>query len=136
MSAVEQYEAPKIPYEDLIRLRLHIEAALEYSGQTPTHTFMNIVEGIESGRFRAWCGKDAIAICEPMTYPLKRGVHIFLAGGNLEELIEIQDEIAVWAKAAGADHLSLCGRKGWERALKDHGWGRPMTALTRELKDG
>lgn len=122
-------------YDELVRLRPHIDAALEYSGEMPTHTFNDIVDGIEAKKFQAWPGMRSILISEILAYPRKKGVHIFLAGGDLDELIDMQEDVATWAKAIGADHLSLCGRRGWKKALTDRGWGHEMMALTRELND-
>ena len=128
-----QEPSVQVPYDDLHRLRPQIEAALAYSGDTPTHTFMDIVQGIEEARFQGWYGKNSVLITEVKLYPQSRTVHIFLAGGDLEETIALQELVVEWGKMIGANQMSLCGRKGWKRALKKHGWGNELTVLRREI---
>lgn len=101
-----------------------------------THNFQDIVEGVTSRKYQFWPGERSCMITEVLGYPHRRGVHVFLAGGDLEEILDMEKSLSVWAKTVGADHMSLTGRKGWVKALKDAGWGHPMTVLTKEIDDG
>lgn len=123
----------QLPYDDIFRCKEYIIDALNQPMAQPTHTFMDIVEGIESGRYQFWPGKQSAIVSEIMVYPQRKGLHLFLGGGDLQELIEMQRDLAVWAKEQGLDHVSLAGRMGWERALRDEGWGKHMVLMTKEI---
>ena len=44
-------------------------------------------------------------------------------GARLSEWIEpMQDTLSEWARTAGADRLTILGRKGWARFAKRFGW--------------
>ena len=109
-------------FDGLARCRPYIDAALNETGVgRATHTFEDIVEGVSKGLFRFWPGEQSCMITELITYPKRRGVHVFLAGGDLDEILEMEKDLTQWAKSIGADHMSLSGRAGWTRVLKDAG---------------
>ena len=67
--------------EEMERCREWIEAALEHGGGT--HDFDDIYEAVSSGYMQFWPADDACAVTEVITYPKKKVLHIFLAGGTL-----------------------------------------------------
>lgn len=116
-------------FSELARLRHHIEAALAYSGGT--HSFNDIAANIYRGHLQFWPGKGAVVITEMMDAPMQRYCHIFLAGGDLDELVEMEKAISGWAREAGAVRITINGRPGWERALD--GYSRQSVHLSKEL---
>ena len=137
LTTPEPLEQHRHLFDGLARCRPYIDAALAETGVgRATHTFQDIVEGVTEGRFMFWPGERSCMITELISYPKRRGVHVFLAGGELEEILEMEKDLTKWAKSIGADHISLSGRAGWTRALKSAGWGHPLTTLTKELNDG
>lgn len=107
--------------------RSHIEAALQYSGGT--HTFEDIVEGVERGELQFWPGPDSVIVTEIAQYPRRKALHFFLAGGHLPELEAMTPEILAWGREQGCNQATLCGRRGWDRTfLTRTGW-----AVTQEL---
>jgi hypothetical protein len=131
-SQTQEYSAPTLS-EELERCREYIEAALTHSGGRATHKFQDIVEGVTKNQYQFWPGDHSCMITELVAYPEARGVHVFLAGGDLEEILEMEKSLTIWAKSIGADHLSLSGRPGWVKALKAAGWGHPLTSLSKEI---
>jgi hypothetical protein len=126
-------------FEDMSRCKPHIDAALEHTHSGDgrvTHTFQDIVEGVTRGQYQFWPGERSCMVTELIIYPQRKGVNVFLAGGDLDEILEMEKDLTEWAKIIGADHLSLTGRTGWTRALKEAGWGHPMVCLTKEITDG
>jgi hypothetical protein len=112
--------------------RPHIEAALYYSGGT--HTYGDIVEGVNDGRYVFWPGPNSAVITEIIEHPQKRTLHFFLAGGNAAELEAMLPGIADWGREQGCTLMSLTGRKGWERSfLKREGWESNLVVMTKEL---
>lgn len=117
--------------EELARCRQWIEDALEYSGGT--HEFEDIVAGIHRGAFQFWPAPKGAAITEIIEFPKKRVLHVFLAGGELDQIVDMDESAGKFAKAAGCSAMTIAGRKGWEKVLKKNGWDYYFTTLSREV---
>ncbi|MAO23900.1 MAG: hypothetical protein CMJ25_24390 [Phycisphaerae bacterium] len=117
--------------EELERCKDWIEAALEYSGGT--HEWSDIVEGIHSLRYQFWPAEKGCAVTEIILFPKKKIFHVFLAGGEMDQIVDMNDSAAQFAKAQGCDGMSIAGRKGWSRVLKNEGWTESFTTLAKEL---
>jgi hypothetical protein len=111
--------------------RKYIEAALEYSGGT--HDFDDVKRSIIAGRMQLWPGKQSAAVTEVVEYAKKKVLHIFLAGGDMDELIDMIDSAAAWGRTQGCTSLTMSGRKGWERALAPSGFKPVMIVLERAI---
>lgn len=111
--------------------RHHIEAALEYSGGS--HSFDDVRDGVLAGRMQIWPGKHSVAITEIIVYPKKRVLHVFLAGGEMAELIDMIDSAAAWGDAQGCTSVTMSGRRGWERVLGNHGFKPVMIVMERAI---
>lgn len=116
---------------ELDRCRSWIEAALEYSGGT--HDFADIVGGVVEGRMQLWAGDKACAITEIIVYPKKKVLHTFLAGGDKEQIRDMQDSAMAWGKQQGCTAMSIAGRRGWLRELRPDGWKEQFTTLQRAI---
>jgi hypothetical protein len=101
------------------RCRPFIEAALEYA---PTHAIEDVELGIGNGLYVFWPASKSAAITEIHVFPRAKHMHIFLAGGDLDELRGMVPTWQSWARFNGCSKVTLCGRRGWERALKQQGW--------------
>lgn len=117
--------------EELARCRPWIEAALEYSGGT--HSFDDIAQGIASGHMQLWPAPRGCAVTQLVVYPQKDVLHIFLAGGELDQLLDGLQDAAAWGRAQGCKSVTLSGRLGWQRALAAHGFKHSTTVLEMEI---
>lgn len=111
-----------------------IEAALAYAGET--HTYEDIVAGIDAGNFQAWPGQRAIVITAVDAQPQAKILHFFLAGGgDLPELERMTSGILDWGRAQGCARAVFLGRRGWERTfLTRTGWEvQPLVVLEKAL---
>jgi hypothetical protein len=108
-----------------------IEAALEYSGGT--HTIEDVEDAIRSGRMQLWPAERACAVTEIVVYPRKTVLHVFLGGGDMDQLFDMIDDAAAWGKRQGCTSMSLSGRMGWQRAMKPLGWEPKMVVMEKEL---
>ena len=111
--------------------RKHIEAALAYSGGT--HLFEDVEKAINEGNMQLWTSKNSAAVTEIIQYARKKVCNVFLAGGDLEEIICRIDSLTEWAKSQGCESMTLYGRKGWERVLDSHGFKPVMVVLERAI---
>ena len=121
-------------HKELLRVRPFLEPALPYTGGT--HDYVHIVNGVLSGALQLWPTENAALITEFHNFPNKRALHIFLAGGDLNEIKSLHDDVVEFAKAAGCDGLSLTGRPGWVKALADLGFAKNgLVYVTKEFDD-
>lgn len=118
--------------EILDRCRPHIEAALEYAGGT--HLPGDVIRAILAGGLQLWPGEHSAIVTEIEHYPQMKTCHLFLAGGDLDELKLMLPSIEQWAAQNGCSKVTLAGRKGWQRSfLKDVGYEPGCWAMAKEL---
>ena len=109
--------------------RAHIEAALAHGGET--HTFDDVARMIGEGKLQLWHGPDGCAVTEIIQYPQKRVLHCFLAGGKLDQILDMIESAIEWGKTQGCSGLTLSGRLGWGKVLKDHGFKPILLTMER-----
>ena len=96
----------------------YISDALAYAGGT--HTMEDVYQAVTTGKAQFHPLEKSAIITEIVDYPRRAICRIWLAGGELDELMEAEKSIAVWAKSLGCDAMEIIGRKGWQRQLKDY----------------
>ena len=104
-----------------------IEKALAHTGGA--WTWEQLAEEVNSGRAFLMPSKSgkSVVVMQPI-----RDLHIFTASGDLDELMEMEADVAVMASASGYDRMTMIGREGWKRVLKSRGW-KPESGLVRDL---
>lgn len=117
--------------QQLMRCRKWIEDALEYSGGT--HTFLDICQSVMSGNMQLWANDNACAVTEISVFPRKKVIHVFLAGGSMEDIIDMEESAATWGKAQGCTDITVAGRVGWKKVLGKRGWSEKFTVLGRKI---
>lgn len=123
--------AKDAPVNELERCRPWIEAALEYSGGT--HVFDDIVQGILDGRMQLWPAPRGCIVTEIVVYPRKRVLNLFLAGGELDQILDMHDAVKAWAKEQDCEAAQLAGRLGWKRVLEPLGWKTQHVNFQKEI---
>ncbi len=108
-------------HKEVLRVRPFLQPALDLNNNT--HDYVHIVNGIISGILHLWPTENSALVTEFHNYPNKKYLHIFLAGGDLEEIRGKHSDLVEFAKATGCDGLTLNGRPGWIKALADLGFG-------------
>ena len=121
-----------IQVKELERCRPWIEAALEYCGGT--HTWDDIVDGIISSRMQLWPSQKGCIVTEIVIYPRKKVLNIFLAGGELEQILDMNDDVKEWAKQQGCEAATLSGRIGWKKPLIPQGWKLMYANFQKEIE--
>jgi hypothetical protein len=119
--------------QQLMRCRRWIEDALEYSGLSESHQFHDICRGVLTGEFYLWHGDNGCAITEFTLYPTKKVLHVFLAGGDMQQILDFEESAAAWGKACGCSEMTIAGRKGWSKVLGNRGWKEVFTVMGREI---
>jgi hypothetical protein len=117
--------------EEWQRCRPWIEAALAYTGGT--HGIEDIEREIRSGRMALIPRERSAFVVELIDYPRLRALHIFLAGGDLSELKAFDPHLDEIARSLGCSRVTIAGRTGFARALKDLGYQEKWTVLAKEI---
>jgi len=117
--------------DELTRCRPWIESALEYSGGT--HLYEDIVQGIVTGRMQFWPAEKGCAVTEIIVFPRKKIFHIFLAGGEKNQITDMDDSAVEFARQQGCTGMTVAGRRGWARVLKEQGWTEAFTTLAKDI---
>lgn len=101
-------------------LHRRFERALE--GLRGAYDVDDIKARVKDGRLQSWQRGQSVVVTEVLSFPRKQIVNILLAAGNLEEIMDLQDDIAQWAKEIGCDRMMMSGRHGWSKVLPKYGW--------------
>jgi len=120
--------------DELMRCRKWIEDALDYS--EGTHIFDDIVAAVLTGRMQLWPAENCCAVTEITHYPRKKAIHVFLLGGNLEGILDLEESMAEFGGVNGCSAMTGAGRPGWERVMTrrtDNGWKRSFVVIERPI---
>jgi len=117
--------------DELYRCKPWIEAALERADGT--HTMHDIIDSVIKGTMQFWPAPKGCAITEIIQYPGKKVFHVFLAAGELDQIVDMDSSAVEFAKVNGCSGMSIAGRRGWAKVLKDKGYKETFTVLTKDI---
>lgn len=100
------------------RCSKYIEDALEYAGGS--HTIQDVMLAVSEGKAQFFPLDKSAIVTEIVDYPQKAMCRIWLAGGDLDELVEAEVALSAWAKTQGCDGMEIIGRRGWSRKLESY----------------
>ena len=81
-----------------------------------------LLSHIASGRAQLWAGRGAALVTERVCDAGVHSLHVWLAGGELSEILALRPGIEAWARAQGCQFITIDGRPGWARVLRTHGY--------------
>ena len=90
----------------------------------------DLESGLSSGQFVMFKSERSVAISCSYGSALRVG----LAGGDLDELLDMEKTICSYARENGFTSVEIIGRPGWERVLQ--GYNRIAVLLKKELRNG
>lgn len=91
-----------------------LEPALEYDN---TYNIEDVADCISNGTMQLWPTDNSAVVTQVQIFPRMKVLHIFLAGGNLEELETLTPHIQKFAEDMGCRKITLTGRRGWSRTF-------------------
>lgn len=91
-----------------------LEPALEYDN---TYNIEDVADCISNGTMQLWPTDNSAVVTQVQNFPRMKVLHIFLAGGNLEELETLTPHIQKFAEDMGCRKITLTGRRGWSRTF-------------------
>ena len=114
--------------EDFAAAAPHIASALERSGNT--HHLNDVYYLLLNKEAALFVGEKSAVVTQEMILPVGRQLHFWLAGGDLDELVEIEADVEAAAREKGIKRFSIVGRKGWRNKLP--GYREAGIILTKE----
>jgi hypothetical protein len=109
----------------------HIKPALEYQN---THLIEDVERMIENGEAMLWLGENSAAVTEIIRYPRAKSLHLWLCGGDMNEITEqMLPQAEAFARAEGCTKMTTGGRKGWDRVMSKHGFTPVASICAKEL---
>jgi hypothetical protein len=117
---------------DWLRCGAYLDAALEHAGRT--HALADVAAMIDRGEAQIWPGRRAALVTIVEDDPQERRLLLWLAGGELDELVgDLRPRAEAWARAQGCRRALIIGRRGWERALAPEGYAPLARIIAKEL---
>jgi len=107
----------------------HLRAALRHCGDT--HKLDDVMRMVMERDADLYVGRASAVVTQELDLPTGRQLHFWLAGGDLDELIEIERDVEHAAKKHGIRRISIIGRRGWQRKLD--GFNEAGVVLTKDI---
>lgn len=117
--------------DDIKHCRKWIEDALEHCDGT--HKFDDVAESISKGSMQLWSSPKGCIVTEIVVYPRKTVLHVFLGGGELEQILDMDKDVKEWATKQGCTASTMSGRSGWKKPLAGLGWKPTQTSYIKEF---
>ena len=97
------------------------------------YTFNEIVAGILAGKYHFYRFEKCCLIGELTSYAHCSVYHCFIACGDINDICKTHEFFENEAKNFGCKYLTLAGRPGWARHLKEHDWEHKLSLLYKEI---
>lgn len=101
-------------------LRRRLLRALAVAGNT--HAPEDVAQAVKEGRMQAWTLGNSLIITEVLEFPRAKALNVFMAVGNMAEVMALQPQLEAYGRQHGCKALRMEGRKGWTRILPHYGW--------------
>ena len=85
-----------------------------------------------SNQAQLWLGERSAMVLQLLTPPPI--VHIWLAGGDLDDLLSMRGGMEAWGRSQGCEAVTINGRRGWARVLKPYGYEPDGDELRKALR--
>ncbi len=97
-----------------------------------THTEDDVLSAIILGNMRLWRKNKSGLVTEFSQFPRMKVINVFLAGGDLEDVISLQTDIENYGRKNGCQRATmLAARDGWLKTI--NGGQKAGTYMTKDL---
>jgi len=80
-------------------------------------TEADVIDRLVTGEYGLHAGEASAIVYTITEYPAARAFVFLLAGGELEEITQMEKKLIEKAKTYKCDRVEFCGRRGWVRAM-------------------
>lgn len=113
-------------------VRAQLDEALH--DPAPLWTLEDVVRAVETENAQLWNGPRSCMVTQVQDYPTgERVLDVWLAAGDLDEIMEARPQVEAWAQAAGCTQIHITGRPGWARLLREHGYEHWATVVRKVI---
>lgn len=88
-----------------------------------------LLAALATGKAQLWAGERAAMVTQ---VTVDGACHVWLAGGELDEILRLRPGIEAWARGMGCTSATIEGRRGWRRVLRPFGF-RPNGDRLRKM---
>lgn len=92
-----------------------------------------LIADLISSAAQLWPGQRSAVVTQVFEETDGPSLHVWLAGGELDDILALKPGIEAWARARGCRWVTIEGRRGWERLLKADGFERVGDELRKRL---
>ncbi|WP_304171446.1 hypothetical protein [Phenylobacterium aquaticum] len=96
-------------------------------------TEAELLADLRGGRAQLWAGERAAMVTQVADETAGRALHVWLAGGDLSDILALKPGVEAWGRAQGCDYVTINGRRGWARILRSDGFTRIGDELRKRL---
>lgn len=125
---MQETSAPLVS-DQLARCRPWLENALART--EGAYEWPDILDGLATGHMQFWPAPHGAMITQVVESPRLKTLHVFLAGGDLDQVLDMIPSLEAFAAFNDCVALTMDGRRGWERVLKD--WTRTSVVMKKEI---
>ena len=108
-----------------------LQGALTKSGNS--HDIEDVLSEVLSGHAQFWETEHATVVTQVADHETYRALNIWLAGGDLHEIISLLKDAEVWATDHGCSVIEVTGRRGWKKVLAPYGFVERAVVLSKDL---
>ena len=105
-----------------------IQSALDHGGNR--YSLEDVIAEIEAGEAHLWRFDKSAVVTRFLDEPAGRTLFYWLAGGDLNQIIQMEPHMTAWGQSHGCTRKMLVGRAGWQRALN---WKRSAVVLLETI---
>jgi hypothetical protein len=113
---------------DRSRVQAWLQPALDHAANR--YTFEDVIAEVEAGEAHLWVFTKSAVVTRFLDEPAGRTFLYWLAGGDLDEIKEMEPHMTAWGQMQGCTRKMLVGRAGWQRALN---WKRVGVVLVEAI---
>jgi hypothetical protein len=110
-----------------------IKKALHFAGDY--HTWEDVVDGLESGRYQIFDNDDGALIGEIIQLPRGKYYNAWIAGGRLPGIMKNVQQMEKTAHKHGCKQLVAYGRRGWAKVLPKYGWKEIGVVYSKDVSN-
>lgn len=93
-------------------------AAIEMTNGT--HTEDDVLASLIQGNMKLWRKGKSGLVTEICNYPRMKVINVFLAGGDLEDVMSLQSDIENYGRKMGCQRAAMvAARDGWVKAIPE-----------------
>jgi hypothetical protein len=130
---LQRVAQPVTPVTDVLAQFERCKPWLQEALDGGHHTIEEVARDIANQTVQFWPGKACAVVTRVHSFPTGKACQVWLAGGDMAELLALQPGLEAWARLMGCTEALIEGRRGWERAMKPHGYELLAVCLRKTL---